>query len=242
MKNTNETKIDIVNSILEITKSKQYRENINYSGEFIDPELKNLYAYYLKEDMEAIFGRIEFSQDEIEIIATREGLIIENIFTEPLNLNIYCVNTQVGSQIIALIGNKEVFRIERLVDTVVNRVIDENGVVTVYKANVQENEFTLYQGEAYDLHVDENELSYISKLSTFNAKIKEYETFELTRIKPEVEKSNSVFKRIIDNMKNDSYIRILTSTELVNTSIFANRIFDKMKEIKAKDEAKILKK
>lgn len=239
MKNTKETKIDIVSSILEVIESKQYKENINYDKKFIEHELKPVVAYYLKEDIETIFGRTEFDSDEIDIIATQEGLIVENIFNEPLN--IHCVKTQVGPKIVGLLGNKEVFRIEHSVDTLSNRIMDANGVVTVYKANVETNEFTLYQGEAYDFYVNENDLSYISKLSTFNAKIKEFETFELTRIKPVVEKSDSLLMRIIDNVTNDNYVRIATSNELVNASLFADRIFTRMKEIKAKDEEKQIK-
>lgn len=239
MKDTNSTRIDIVSSILEIIKNKQYRENINNSEVSITPELLPIYTYYFKEDIEAILGRTEFDSDEIDFISTKEGLVVENIFDQALN--IYCVNTQMGLKIVALLGNKEVFRIEHLNNIIVNRVRDNKGVVTVYKSNVVNNEFTLYQGEATDLSVDEDQLSYIAKLSTFNAKIKEYETFELTRIKPALEKSSSLFRRIIDNVTSDNYVRIPTSNELVNVSFFIDRIFDRIKIIKARDEAKQLK-
>ncbi len=239
MKETTNERIDIASSILETIKNKQYKENINYTKDFINPELRPLYFYYIKENIMALFGRTEFDSDEIEIISTKEGIIIESIFMSPLF--IHCVNTQVGPNIVALVENKEVFRIEKQPDMIVNRVMGQNGVLTVYKTNEEENEFTFYQGETSDFYTNEEDLEYIAKLSNINAKFKEFETFEFTRIKPAMEKSKSFFKRIIENVTNDNYIRIPTSLELVRTSIFADSIFDKIKEMKAKDEAKKLK-
>ena len=239
MKETTKERTDIVSSILEIIRNKQYKENINYSKDFVTSELRPIYFYYIKENIVTLFGRTEFDSDEIEIISTKEGIIIESIFMNPLH--IHCVNTQVGPSIVALLDNEEVFRIEKQPDMIVNRVMNKDGVLTVYKTNSEENEFTFYQGEARDFYTSEDELSYIAKLANINAKFKEFETFEFTRIKPAVEKSKSLFKRIIENVTNDNYVRIPTSLELVQTSIFADSIFNKIKEIKAKDEAKQLK-
>lgn len=243
MKNTTKTRIDIVSSILEVIKNKKYRENnseVEVTKNYVDPELESIYAYYFKENIEAVLGRSEFDIDEIELMATKEGLIIENIFTKPLTIQ--CLMTQVGPKIVGLIDGQEVFSIDQLSDTLlVNRVMNNNGVLTVYKANLNSNEFTFYQGNAEHFYTDEDELSHIAKLSNFNAKIKEFETFELTRIKPAVEKSSSLLQRIINNVTNDTYIKIPTSNELVNISLFADAIFDKIKEILAKDEEKRLK-
>lgn len=240
MKEKNNQRINVVSTVLEIIKNKKYHDSINFDSNFITADLKNLYGYYFKESFEAILGRIEFDSDEIEIIATKEGLVIESIFTDPIS--IHCINTQVGPKIVALMGDEEVFRIDRTSEIITNRIMNGEGKVTVYRADVLENEYTLYQGEASALDIDENELEYIAKLTNYNAKIKEYETFEYTRIKPETEKSNSLIKRILENVINENYVRIPTSNDLVSTSLYADRIFDKIKEIKNREEVKKIKK
>ena len=75
---------------------------------------------------------------------------------------------------------------------------------------------------------DKKEIIFAGTLKSLNAKYKDREIFELTRTVPPEEKEQSFLKRLVDNVKGERYISVVTSSQSLDTVEFADRIFEKM--------------
>lgn len=234
-------RIDLVNLIINSISNKNYKKN-GVEKSYIPEGLNNLYTYYMYENIDAIMGRCEFDDDEIDIITTKDSIVINSIFDAQLTIN--CLQTESGIIIKGFMGDKEVFSIQNYKNVITNRLTTySNNQMErkVYKSDLFKNEFTYYAGDIKDPNVSDDDLDYIAMLIPMNAKFKDNEVFEFRRIKPEEKQAASLFKRIVDSVKGGGYVSIQTSSDLVDTTYFADRIFGHMKDTRKNEKEKSLK-
>lgn len=220
-----ENKKRLSSEIISNIKSKQKISHI----EIMINGRENVYEYFLRENIRKIFGKTEFDEDELELVTTKDGIEISSIFGTTLNIMVE--DAEIGTRIYGLIDGEKVFSINSLYHTITNMCKTINdGLVsqTNYSVDIDNTEYSYFEG----ICPEENsfEYSYGATLKPMNAKYRDIEIFELTREIPKEEKSQSLLKRIVDNIRGNGYVKIETSNELVDVVDYSEVVFDRLKE------------
>lgn len=221
-----ESKIDLALYLCShLSDTENNSTNLSYENN------KKIIYYFLKENFTSIFGKYILSVDEIDRVAHDDKVVINTIFGTEIIA--YCVETEIGLQIIGKVKGNEVFSITIFNNTVVNELIEEKNNEyrkTVYRVNTSDNTCSLSIESSKD-NQKEFITDFKAKLAPINTRISHCDLFELTRIVPvSEEQSTSFLKRIVDSLRNDNLVKIPTTGDEEPNDLL-EPIFGKLKEL-----------
>lgn len=225
------TEINLANEVLGRLESLGIEKNKN---------VYTLLSYYLTENFKKMLGRNILDSEEMEMVKTKEEISFTTIFEEGktyvitvnaiggVNKCISCTCKETGEEVFNItVGDLKV-------TNHINALEDDKMMKYHYEANLDGEEYKYFVGESEGV-----DYSYGASLVPLNAKYRDRETYELTRIIPPQQREASIVKRIVDTLKGEGYVSIVTSVDLHDTFDYVDCIFDRLVEESKKHEMKL---
>ena len=195
---------------------------------------------FINSNFNKILGDHSFNEDDVELIRSQFFMTITSTFYPvPIVIEVNREDSRVILTATADQNGEELFRITKEGDKVTNLFFDRENFIEheyVVEGLVDPN-FTYTKSE---VDGENRNVVFSGALKALCAKYRDREVFELTRIVPPEHKEDSLLKRIVDGIKGENFIQIVTSNQIYETVMYTDIIFDRLEMECKKSEAKAL--
>lgn len=183
--------------------------------------LNTLFRYFIKDNIDSLFGRSSFDSDELEIVKVTDGLVIDSIFGIRINVEmshdgdfrIVATDTSTGKIFFSIFMNDKV---------AINECFVEEHSYK-YEIDITEDRFS------YTLLGENQETEFSAYLQPLGAKRNRFEIFEFKKTVPEEPDTKTLFGKIADRINGEGFVRIETGYALKDVVNHAEAIFDRLK-------------
>lgn len=214
-------KIDLCTAIIERFK---IANNNNVELE----RLNTLFRYFIKDNIDSLFGKSLFDQDELEVVRVKDGLVIDSIFGIRLNID---MSHDGDFRIVATDAETgKIFFSIFMSDTIaINECfVDDHSYK--YEINIAEDKF------AYTEYGSDKEESFSAYLQPLGAKRNRFEIFEFKKTVPEETGTKTFLEKVAGRINGDGFVRIETGYALKDVVNHAEVIFDTLKKEAKKEK------
>lgn len=195
--------------------------------------LNTLFRYFIKNNIDNLFGRNIFDEDELEIVKVKDGLVVDSIFGIKLCID---MSNDGDFRIVAKDGESErVFFSIYMSDKVATNECFVEGHSYKYEIDIAEDRFS------YSVTDANQETEFEAYLQPLGAKRNTFEIFEYKRMIPEQQEVKTLFGKIVERINGDGFVRLNTGYALEDVVNHAKVIFDKLKKEAQKEKNRQLK-
>lgn len=191
-------------------------------------ENESIIRYYLKENLTCIFGKTIVYQDEIDLIANSNQVIVNSIFG--IKGYFYASFNNGYLEIIGSTKGKEVFKITEHNGILKNEQITETEVgyqKYIYEVNNNDNSYSLTIGHSKNREFYKYDFGSI--ITPIGARVSYNEIFEIEKSNATVEEKDSYLRKFVNLLKNNNLVKIpINDIEDYNDCI--EIIFERLKE------------
>ena len=184
--------------------------------------LNTLFRYFIKDNIENLFGRNEFDEDELEVVKVKDGLIVDSIFGIRLQVQ---MSHEGDFRIVASdMENDHVFFSVFMSSKQAINECHDPGHSYRYAIDIDSDEFSYVSLDA------NNEVEFQASVKPLGAKRDRFEIFEYNRQIPVDTHKKTFFEKVMERINGDDFIRIETGDTLMDVVHYADAIFDRLKE------------
>lgn len=202
------------------------------AGYVLNDSEESIMYYLLKENIEAILGKYEFDNDEIDILTVNGVYEINSIFDKKVLIT--PIRQADNVTIKGSVDAHDAFVIEKNGQSINNTLnIDVNGILNqrVYKVDRQSEIYTMCDGVVGE-QLNEYELDYVVQLNPVHARTsRNTEYFCLDIIKPSKPKTKKIKDLFRKNQGFPYFIDIKLREELGDSIFSSDLIFDNLKDV-----------
>lgn len=214
----------------QINLTREVMKRINTIGLSCEDNVLvySLISAYIDNNLNKLLGTTTVDESDYEVITINLVTTMTiNGYPSPIVFEVDRIEDEITISAKNQKNGEIIFAINKKGNEYTNVFIDkENDVEHVYTVSSLDD--AEYGYVRQNINSDGKEVVFSGVLKSLGAKYKDKEVFELTRLVPPEEKEPSLLKRIVDNVKGEKYISILTSSQSLDTVLFADRIFGKM--------------
>ncbi len=183
--------------------------------------LNTLFSYFIKDNIDNLFGRNQFDEDELDIVKVKDGLVVDSIFGIKLCID---MSNDGDFAIVAKNGDSdEVFFSIYMGDKIAINECFVGDHSYKYAIDIAEDRFS------YTVTDANQETEFEAYLLPLGAKRNTFEIFEYKRMIPEQTDTKTLFGRIVGKINGEGFVKLDMGYALKDVVSHAKIIFDKLK-------------
>lgn len=183
---------------------------------------------FISANLDKILGGHIFNEDDVEIIRSQHFITITSTFyPTPIVFEVNKVDNKIILSALAGRDGEEIFSLTKEGETITNTLHDRENFID-HEYEVRDFEESTFTYTKYEVDNGVRKVMFQAYLRALGAKYRDREVFELTRVVPPEYREASLLKRIVDGIKGDNYISIVTSSQTFETLVYTDSIFNRL--------------